>query len=68
MTGRVRDIRLRLALRRECQALAREHPELGEGSEEERLAEWLASDEPDSADERLSRSERRRERPASRDD
>lgn len=68
MTGRVRDIRLRLALRRECQAIACEHPAQAEAEEQGRLAEWLASDEPDDTDERLSGSERRRERPASRDD
>lgn len=75
MTTRVHDLRMRIALRRECRAIAREHPAQGEAEEQRRLARWLADNGPDSAD-RVSTTEdaveshpdleRRIERPASR--
>jgi hypothetical protein len=68
MTVRVHDLRMRLALRRECRAIAREHPGQGEAEEQERLAEWLADEEPDSDDAVPAQHdpERSTERPASR--
>lgn len=71
MTSRVVDLRRIRAALHALDAYAHGHPEITAGDMPERLAASIAAEEPDDiadTDERLSGSERRRERPASRDD